>query len=603
MISKKIHIPYKKAIFANIRFPSEDDKPRRKIIIKNNSNNIQNSKTRKTFKNLNSNIFTDGENTKADSATESVYEIPKKIILYKKGPNNDSIKKIYDCTSKNSKFCIYNKVSPRKKILSFRNTSADNLINPMENIKLRNVLNEAKLKNFNNFNKSVYNVNNYNMMRNNSCKNFNHTTEIINLEDLIILEGMFNNILSSIKNYSNLKNDCFELINFYNYSSLYNKFEKFFNNLDSKTIIHFVINIILFDVMLTYHCSFSKLIFNKNSFYLSEIIKLNQKCFLLLCEEISDKIFYTERGNKWVARLNSMLNKNLKHINPKTDKTFIYIMNSTNSKNPIIIDNIIEIKYYLQITQNYIKEILNNLIGNEFQEDFINIYNNISIMSSGEIIKFFRKKIIRVINKEGSVYGNDEELFSFWKNSFTKLKEPYLNFPCKKKFTLVLDLDETLISFKLIENSQNKGTLRIRPGLNDFLFNMKKYYELILFTSALKEYADPLLDIIEKKEKFFDYRLYRNHTVIYNKDFIKDIHKLGRSIKKIIIIDNSPQNLRLQKENGIMIKAFWGDNKNDTALYELKDILIKIACKFEDVREGIAAYKDDILSKVSSNYY
>jgi hypothetical protein len=34
-----------------------------------------------------------------------------------------------------------------------------------------------------------------------------------------------------------------------------------------------------------------------------------------------------------------------------------------------------------------------------------------------------------------------------------------------------------------------------------------------------------------------------------------------------------PQNFRLQKENGIFIKTFYGDDTNDTALFELTPIL------------------------------
>ena len=39
----------------------------------------------------------------------------------------------------------------------------------------------------------------------------------------------------------------------------------------------------------------------------------------------------------------------------------------------------------------------------------------------------------------------------------------------------------------------------------------------------------------------------------------------------------------------------------DTALYCLGDILEKIANDFSDVRQGILFYKEEILSKVSSN--
>ena len=129
---------------------------------------------------------------------------------------------------------------------------------------------------------------------------------------------------------------------------------------------------------------------------------------------------------------------------------------------------------------------------------------------------------------------------------------------------------------------------------------VKINYELIIFTSATKDYADPLIDAIEKKEKYFDFRLYRHHTIICNNEFVKDIGRLGRPMNKLIIVDNLPQNFRLQKENGIMIKAFWGEDVYDTALYELSTILNKIANEFYDTRKGINAYKNDILSKVSS---
>ena len=44
----------------------------------------------------------------------------------------------------------------------------------------------------------------------------------------------------------------------------------------------------------------------------------------------------------------------------------------------------------------------------------------------------------------------------------------YLKNKCNKKFSLVLDLDETLISFKLEPGDENKGTIRFRPYLDSF---------------------------------------------------------------------------------------------------------------------------------------
>ena len=57
---------------------------------------------------------------------------------------------------------------------------------------------------------------------------------------------------------------------------------------------------------------------------------------------------------------------------------------------------------------------------------------------------------------------------------------------------------------------------------------------------------------------------------------MKDLSKLGRDLNKIIIVDNMKQNFKLQKENGIFIKNFYGD-KNDSTLIELLPILLEIA--------------------------
>ena len=60
-----------------------------------------------------------------------------------------------------------------------------------------------------------------------------------------------------------------------------------------------------------------------------------------------------------------------------------------------------------------------------------------------------------------------------------------------------------------------------------------------------------------------------------------------------------PHNFRLQKENGIQIKAFWGKDKYDNAFKELGKILVNIAKEGGDLRIGIKKYKEDILNKVS----
>ena len=57
-----------------------------------------------------------------------------------------------------------------------------------------------------------------------------------------------------------------------------------------------------------------------------------------------------------------------------------------------------------------------------------------------------------------------------------------------KKYTLCLDLDETLVHYKDI--GEDEGELLIRPGAERFLELMSKYFEIVIFTAAVQDYAD-----------------------------------------------------------------------------------------------------------------
>ena len=204
---------------------------------------------------------------------------------------------------------------------------------------------------------------------------------------------------------------------------------------------------------------------------------------------------------------------------------------------------------------------------------------------------------MRVSNINGSILGS---IFLLKNRNFRPVPNPYVRTKNNKEYSLVIDLDETLIHFKPQNNGEDGGILRVRPGINKFLDEVGKYYELIVFTTATQDYADELIDAIEEDKIYFEHRFYREHATIIDNDFVKDLSRIGRPLDKIIIIDNMPQNFKLQKENGIIIKAFWGEDNSDTALIELIPILINIAKEGGDVRKGLVKYKDDIIRKVTS---
>ena len=130
-----------------------------------------------------------------------------------------------------------------------------------------------------------------------------------------------------------------------------------------------------------------------------------------------------------------------------------------------------------------------------------------------------------------------------------------------------------------------------------------KYYEIILFTEASQSYSELLVNALEENKKYFEYKFYRQHTVIIGNDFIKDLTRIGMPLNSIIIIDNMPQNFRLQKSNGINIKSFFGEDDDDKTLIDLMTLLINIAKEEDDVRKGIIKYHEEIVTKITSNIY
>jgi CTD small phosphatase-like protein 2 len=164
------------------------------------------------------------------------------------------------------------------------------------------------------------------------------------------------------------------------------------------------------------------------------------------------------------------------------------------------------------------------------------------------------------------------------------------NFPkrCERPYTLVLDLDETLIHFK---SDVNNPKFLIRPNAYSFLKNLSNSFEIFIFTAAQKEYADWILDKIDSR-RVIAHRLYREHCQMSATSHLKDLGLLGRNLNKTIIVDNFPENFSLHKENGICIRSWYGD-LSDQLLVVLEKYLLKMADDApEDVRKHLKTHLD-----------
>jgi len=219
--------------------------------------------------------------------------------------------------------------------------------------------------------------------------------------------------------------------------------------------------------------------------------------------------------------------------------------------------------------------------------------------------------------------GQAQEKDDLMLDELPEVHPPFL--PAKdvldQPYTLVLDLDETLIHFvssqdqdpddqrylEELEEGENDFFYMVRPYCNKFLTELSKFYEIVIFTAAMQDYADWIIEGIDHRGAV-RHRLYRQHCIQKHEapqtdgeveqgfQSIKDLRLLGRDIKKTIIIDNLKENFwSTCPNNGIEIESWYGEDLDDTELLKLIPALKCIVQNEEkDVRKVIKHYREDL---------
>ena len=502
-------------------------------------------------------------------------------------------------TEKNEKNYKKNNILKSNKINQINNQIKNlRLLSSISNISRNNIINMSYTNKSKNSTTFLENSNN-------SCfgKSYNNKTEkekddyVKNYETMFNLLKKIKIIINKIDNYEQNQEECYDYINYYFNNLIYNKITKFFS--DSSINNYFKKEIICF--LLCYDISFNNTIFNQTAILLktilniiysnyiiilySIIIKNNndyelQKYLILLENEIAaTKIEYEgpilkilESNNQYINNYYKMIVDNVyKNDNIKTVENYIKFPNCLNYKE-LAENNMTKTKVISSFFYEAYKIINENIYSYIDLQNFFYIFlsrkgykNNTSIYEKKKDL--INNSIKNVTISNFNLNGDNQRI----KYLLPKIKNGY-------QYSLVLDLDGTLVSFH-----KNSSTIILRPGLKDFLHRMKKLYELILFTSAIKDYVDPIVNFIENDEKYFDYILYRKHLSYDEKgEFFKNLNLLNRNIQKIIIVDDNEKNFKLHKDNGICIKSFNGENDNND-LDLLAQILIRIRLETEKV--------------------
>ena len=189
-----------------------------------------------------------------------------------------------------------------------------------------------------------------------------------------------------------------------------------------------------------------------------------------------------------------------------------------------------------------------------------------------------RRSVARELKKvdlmDRAVLATGQKWFSkLQRFDISKVKDPR----CSRY--LILDLDETLLhcSVKPISKHAHEISLQgrkiyihLRPYVRAFLREMRKHFNLVLYTASQKPYADKVLNFLDPTATLFCLRLYRtscqkitNNYVLKSLDVLPNI-----DLSRTLVIDNSLICFFFDFDNLIPIVSYFG-NSTDSALLDL----------------------------------
>eukprot|EP00742_Colponemidia_sp_Colp-10_P015777 GILJ01018033.1.p1 GENE.GILJ01018033.1~~GILJ01018033.1.p1 ORF type:complete len:484 (+),score=40.16 GILJ01018033.1:3-1454(+) len=128
--------------------------------------------------------------------------------------------------------------------------------------------------------------------------------------------------------------------------------------------------------------------------------------------------------------------------------------------------------------------------------------------------------------------------------------------------TVVFDLDETLC------NNRLPGKACMRPGcmellnslaaIRDDYANSHCFVEIILWTASMECVARPVVERMDPLGTVFNHLIYRDRRWYKENGYTKDLRLLGRDLSHVVIIENSPMSVVLNRNHSILVKDFVG---------------------------------------------
>ncbi|GAB1523385.1 mitochondrial inner membrane protein required for protein import [Rhizoctonia solani] len=202
-----------------------------------------------------------------------------------------------------------------------------------------------------------------------------------------------------------------------------------------------------------------------------------------------------------------------------------------------------------------------------------------------------------------SLFGRSKaritDVFNYFnKPAWTELLPPPLPPPHQRPYTLVISLDDLLVTSTW--DRQHGWRTAKRPGVDYFLGYLSQFYEIVLFTTQAAYTAIPVVEKLDPFGAFILYKLFREATRTTKDGLVKDLNYLNRDLSKVIAIDTDKSKYAENPDNAIVIPKWRADGSSGdpAGLVGLIPFLESIAIHSPpDVRPILKAYQGKDIAK------
>lgn len=176
------------------------------------------------------------------------------------------------------------------------------------------------------------------------------------------------------------------------------------------------------------------------------------------------------------------------------------------------------------------------------------------------------------------------------------LQAPYV----QPAYTLVLEIKDVLMHPDW--TYETGWRFKKRPGVDLFLEECAKYFEIVVYTAEQGVTVFPLLDALDPKGCIM-YRLVRDSTHFVEGHHVKNLDNLNRDLKRVVVVDWDRNATKMHPSNCFAIPR-WAGNDDDTTLFDLAAFLRVLSTNgVDDVREVLHYYSQfgDPISQFREN--